>query len=188
MNISNRKKARHELAKDFFFIFVGAFVALILSRAGIVDYIIQLLGDTAVASFVSGIFFTSVFTIAPASVALGHIALHGSPLTVALWGAIGAVCGDLVLFFFIRDRFTGDLFGSVKPSVTRHILASFHLGFMKWLSPLLGAFVIASPLPDEIGLTLMGLSKMRVAVLIPISFVMNMLGVYAIIWFAHVAW
>ena len=186
MRNSRRKRARHGLARDFLFIFLGAVFALALSYSGIIDGIIRLFGNTAIASFVSGIFWTSVFTIAPASVALAHIALTDMPLSVALWGAFGAMCGDLILFLFIRDRFTDNLLDSVRPSITKHILSSFHLGFVKWLSPLLGALIIASPLPDELGLTLMGLSKTRVAVLMPISFVMNMLGIYFIIWFSGI--
>jgi hypothetical protein len=186
MSNSRRRKARRELVKDLFFVFLGGVIALILSYTGIIDDIINIFGSTAIASFVAGIFFTSVFTIAPASVALGHIALLGTTMTVAIYGALGAMCGDLILFFFIRDRFTDDLIESIKPSVVRHILNSFHLGFMKWFSPLLGAIAIASPLPDEIGLTMMGLSKIRIAFLIPISFIMNVLGIYFIIWFSHV--
>jgi hypothetical protein len=48
----------------------------------------------------------------------------------------------------------------------------------------LGAFIIASPLPDELGLTLMGMSKVRLAVLVPVSFVMNAVGIYLLVWFA----
>jgi hypothetical protein len=49
----------------------------------------------------------------------------------------------------------------------------------------LGALIIASPLPDEFGLALMGISRMRALVLMPISFVMNALGIYCIIWMVH---
>ncbi|HEY4478659.1 MAG TPA: hypothetical protein VI775_02350, partial [Candidatus Paceibacterota bacterium] len=59
-----------------------------------------------------------------------------------------------------------------------------HFGFLKWLSPLIGAFIIASPLPDELGVALLGMSKIRIAVLIPLSFTMNILGIYILIFFA----
>ena len=176
-------QARHELVKDLFFVIIGAVTALILSDLGIIDRIIALFGNNEVASFVSGIFFTSIFTIAPASVALGHISTHAPGYVVALWGALGAVCGDLILFYFIKDRFADDVMNSFKSVFTRHFFASFHVGFFKWLSPLLGALIIASPLPDEFGITLLGLSKTRTAVLIPISFIGNILGIYLIIWF-----
>jgi hypothetical protein len=182
-----RSTAKRELVKDLLFIFIGAITALILSENGAIDWLVGILGNHFFASFVSGIFFTSVFTIAPASVALTHIVLTSTePVWVtALWGAMGAVCGDLALFFFIRDRFAEDLRKSFKPSFIKHIMNSFHLGFMKWLAPIFGALIIASPLPDELGLTLLGLSKTRLIVLIPISFFMNLLGIYGLIWFAH---
>lgn len=165
--------------------FVGAMIALLFSWMGVIDGLIKLFGGTVIASFVSGVFFTSAFTIAPASVALSRIAFLADPWTIALWGALGAMCGDLILFYFIRDRFVDDLAASVKPSVKKHILSSFHLGFMKWLAPLAGAVIIFSPLPDEMGLALMGLSKTRVAVLMPISFTMNLFAIYGIVWLAH---
>ncbi|MEK7609847.1 MAG: hypothetical protein AAB470_01850 [Patescibacteria group bacterium] len=180
-----RIKARHELLKDLLFILSGIVIAVLLSQGGLLDSFIYILGSGAFASFVAGIFFTSAFTIAPSSLALARI-IESVPLqTVAFWGALGALCGDLILFLFIRDKFTDDLKNSLKPSIVKHILSSFHLGFMKWLSPIIGAFIIASPLPDELGLTLLGISKTRLSLLIPISFVMNFLGICALVWFAN---
>lgn len=177
--------ARNNLARDLLFIGIGIVIAIVISRSGLLDVLLRILGDGAAASFIAGIFFTSAFTIAPSSVALAHIMQTTPIFTVASWGAFGALCGDLILFFFIRDRFSEDLKRSLKPSFVKHILSSFHFGFLKWLSPILGALIIASPLPDELGLTLMGLSKMRVTILIPVSYVMNWLGIYALVWFAQ---
>ena len=181
-----RAKARHELAKDLIFILIGAIVAVTMVQTGLLDTLLDLVGRSGASAFLAGIFFTSAFTIAPASIALARIAAAAPLQAVALWGALGAMCGDLIIFFFIRDRFADDLVHSLKPSIARHILNSFHLGFLKWLSPILGALIIASPLPDEFGLTLLGLSKTRVAILMPISFIMNWLGIWFIVWLAHV--
>ena len=182
---SKKSKARQELSKDLFFVFIGAVLAYILAQTGIIGWLVNIFGNQILVSFFSGLFFTSVFTIAPASVVMVNI-MNTSIMFIAFWGALGALCGDLLLFFFIRDRFADDVMSSIKPLVTKHILNSFHLGFMKWLSPLLGAILIASPLPDEFGLTLLGLSKTKVTILIPISFVMNFLGIYSLLWFSHV--
>ncbi len=185
MKVSRRAKARRELMKDFLLVLAGAVAAVLLSQSGIIESVVGLLGGTATASFVSGIFFTSVFTVAPASVALAGIAETGSHAAVALWGALGAMLGDLMLFYFIRDKFADDIANSLKPSIVKHVVSSFHFGFLKWLSPLLGAAIIASPLPDEFGLALMGMSKVKTAVLMPVAFVMNAIGIYLIIWFAQ---
>ena len=178
-----RKTARHELAKDIFFIIIGIGIAIALARSGFLDWLIVVFGGGIIASFIAGVFFTSMFTIAPASVVLAHL-IGTMPIpTLVISGALGALCGDLMLFFFIRDRFTDDLKHSFKPSFVKHVVHSFHFGFLKWLSPILGAAVIVSPLPDEVGLTLMGLTKTRVVVLIPISFSMNILAIYLLVWF-----
>ena len=55
-----------------------------------------------------------------------------------------------------------------------------HLKFFKWLIPFMGALVVASPLPDEIGLAMMGFSKIRTSLFIPISFLLNFLGILVI--------
>lgn len=181
-----RKKNGYALLYDIIIIAIGILVTIILVQLGIIDALIYYMGNySALASFVAGIFFTSTFTIAPASVALVNIAEHAPLPIVATWGAFGAMCGDLILFFFIRDRFFEDLRKALPGGKIKHFLHSFHFGFLKWLSPLLGALIIASPLPDELGLSLMGLSKIRTAVLMPISYVMNYFGVYLIIGFAN---
>ncbi len=178
-------QARHELSKDIAFIVIGAALAGVLSWVGVISLLVNFLGGHEIASFIAGIFFTSAFTIAPAAVALANIAGQVPAAAVAFWGALGAMCGDLIIFLFIRDRFAADLVASLRPSLARHILNSFHFGFLKWFSPVLGALIIASPLPDEFGLMLLGLSRTRIAILLPVSFVMNMLGIYFIIWFRH---
>ena len=172
-------KARKELIKDLVLVIVGGFIAFALAKLGFIDWLVSLVGNVVVSSFLAGIFFTSAFSIAPAAIALVHI--NGPTQVVALWGALGALCGDLILFYFIRDRFADHLLQSLRPSFTRHILTSFHLGFMKWLAPVLGALIIASPLPDELALTLMGISKTKLTILIPVAFVMNLIGILALL-------
>jgi hypothetical protein len=179
-----KNKARQELTKDVALIFLGAIIAFTLSQLGIIAWVIGLIGNEILASFFSGIFFTSVFTIAPASIALTDIS-GVSIMSISFWGALGALCGDLVLFFFIRDRFAKDVMASMKPSVLKSIFKTFHFGFMKWLSPIIGALIIASPLPDEFGLALLGFSRTKLSLLVPISFVMNFIGIYALLWFVN---
>lgn len=184
--MTRRSVARRELTKDVILIVFGAVLALVLSNTGTLDWIISLIGSKEWSSFISGIFFTSAFTLAPASVALARIAEVAPTSTVIIFGALGAMFGDLIIFLFIRDRFAADLTASLKPSFIKHILTSFHFGFLKWLAPFIGALIIASPLPDEFALGLLGISKTRVIVLMPVSFLMNIAGIYSLIWFAHI--
>ena len=191
MHIMTKKKGHkttvsrnraYALIYDLIFISIGIVITIFLSKIGAIEKFVSIMGGySVIASFVAGFFFTSVFTIAPASVALAHIAEKTPIPTVALWGGLGALCGDLTLLFFIEDRFYKDLVKAMKPSFRRYIFSSFHFGFLKWISPLLGAIVIASPLPDEIGVALLGASKIKMSSLIIISLAMNILGIYILI-------
>jgi len=174
------------LFRDLIMIAIGIIIAVIFVRTGLLNLIITTFdGYYILTSFLVGIFFTSAFTIAPSSIALIHIAQTAPIGGVVFWGGLGAMLGDLILFFFIRDRFADDLMKTIRPSTIKHVFHSLHFGFLKWLSPIIGALIIASPLPDEIGISMLGMSKVKTSVLIPVAFVMNMLGIYALIQFAH---
>lgn len=174
----SRAHARKNLKEDLINVGVSVLIAWFLISSGALSHFLA--GTDAgkiFESFVVGIFFTSAFTLAPAAIFLGELSHHISPWTVALFGALGAMCGDLILFLYIRDRLADDIKALFPKRAVRHFLNSFHLGFWKWLAPVLGALIIASPLPDEFGLSLLGLSRTRTAVLLPVAFVMNFLGI-----------
>jgi len=180
------KRSGYALLYDLIIIALGILVTILLVKFGVIDSLAYALRDYGIlASFSAGIFFTSTFTIAPASVAIANLAEHVPLPMLALWGGLGAMCGDLILFFFIRDRFAEDLRKAFPSTARKHFLNSFHFGFLKWLSPVVGALIIASPLPDELGISLLGMSKVRTSVLMPISFVMNFIGIYLIVGFAN---
>ena len=135
--------------------------------------------------FIAGIFFTSAFTIAPAAIVIANVA-QALPLhSVVIAGALGAMVGDYILFSFIKDRFAAHLKRALRHSHIRFIFKSFHFGFLKWLSPIIGAFIIASPLPDEFGIMLMGLSKVKTHLFLLITFLMNMIGILIVVGFSQ---
>jgi hypothetical protein len=121
-----------------------------------------------------------VFTISPASIAIAHLSHSINPLVLAFFGAFGAMLGDLIIFTFVKDVFSEDVEGAIKASRFKRILSKTHFSFLRWFGPLLGALVIISPLPDEIGLSLMGVSKMKTRYLIPATLVLNFIGIYLI--------
>ncbi len=171
----------HNLIRDMIIIIGSLVGAAILLRYGVLDHIISLTrGVEFLASFLAGIFFTSMFTIAAAAVALGGLAQHISPYEVAFFGAFGAMVGDLIIYLFLRDNLEYDVMALIKRSKFKRFLALSRHGLARWIIPFLGAAVIASPLPDEIGLGLMGMTRMRLIYVLPITFFMNYLGVLLI--------
>ena len=131
-------------------------------------------------SFVAGMFFTSVFTTVPAIVTLGEIAHANSVILTAIFGALGAVVGDLIIFRFVRDRFSEHLMELVKHQRAGRKKILHKLKFFRWLTFLAGGLIIASPFPDELGISLLGFSKMRMSWFIPFSFTFNFVGILLI--------
>jgi len=176
------KKTPKNLMIDIGIIILSIIVAVLLIKTGVIKEILMQTRDLwFLDSFIAGMFFTSIFTTAPAIVALGEIAqLSQSVLPVAIFGGLGALCGDLIIFRFMRDRFGKDIMSLIKNSENGRLRSIFRLKHFRWLTFFLGALVIASPLPDEIGIAMMGFSKTKTSLFIPVSFVFNSLGILVI--------
>ncbi len=133
-----------------------------------------------VGSFIVGLFFTSILTTAPAIVAIFESAAYVPAWELAVIGGIGAVCGDLLLFRFVQSRLVAYILRvALHPKVLR-FGAQIASGPLWWLGPLGGAVIMASPLPDELGLLMMGLSHIRLIQFVPIAFAANAAGIFLI--------
>lgn len=173
---------RNHLLKDFGIIALSLTIAIALVWTGVVEVMLtetprlRLFG-----AFFGGLFFTSVFTTAPAMVALGEIAQAGSVLTTAALGALGAVIGDLLIFAFVRDQLSEHLMEHLKASEgwTRFMVLIRTRSF-RLVSLFIGGLIIASPFPDELGISLMGFSKLKTAWFIPLSYAFNFIGILLI--------
>lgn len=179
-------RALKQFLRDLFFVILSIAFAVVLVKTPILETVLrQGASSHELGSFISGIFFTSVFTTVPATVALAEIAKANSLWLTALFGALGALLGDLFIFRFVRDNVASDfefLFNEIKKE--RRWLKLHHrwseLHALRWFVPLLGAICIASPLPDEIGLTILGLSKMKTRVMVPLTFILNFFGILVV--------
>jgi hypothetical protein len=135
--------------------------------------------------FLTGILFSYGFTT-PLSIGLFMTMSPENLLLAAIVGGFGAFIADLLIFSFIRTSFL-DEFSRLE--ATKPIRAFEHLIQKKLGSTvkayLLYAFVgiiIASPLPDEIGITMLaGLTKIKSLLLSLISLTMNTVGIFVIL-------
>lgn len=183
-----RKRKVLPLVFDFCIIALSVMFALWLIRSGTVAALLSLTKDLGyISSFVSGLFFTSAFTTAPAMVALGEVSRVSGVFPNALFGALGAVVGDLVIFYFIRDHFAEHIRALLHRKRTGVNVPGFvRPKIFRWFTFLVGGAIIASPLPDEIGIGLMGFSKMRVSLFVFFSLIFNFIGILLIGGLAHI--
>jgi len=131
-------------------------------------------------SFVAGLLFSSIFTVAPSVVLISEIAKYNSIIVTSLLGGLGALISDLLIFEFIKDRVTEDIAYLIKQTHAEKISHIFKKRLFRWLMPFLGALIIASPLPDELGITIMGLSKTKTYTFVLLSFLLNFFGILII--------
>ena len=177
--MSTNDRTYIHILQDTVIIVVSVIVAIGLVQT---DALARLLSSTreleVIGSFVAGLFFTSIFTTAPAIVALGEISQTSPVWITALVGALGAMTGDLIIFYFIRDRFSEHILELMKHEMRgRRFRALLRMKLFRWLSFFVGGLVIASPFPDEIGIGLMGFSKMKMSWFMMLSFVFNVIGI-----------
>ena len=176
------KSSRRFLIEDFSIIAFSIIVSIVLVKTGVfVRVLAATQGTEFLGSFIAGIFFTSIFTTAPSVAAFGEIAQTSSVWSMAFFGALGSIVGDLIIFRFVRDRFSEHMRELFQHRKGKHRLAHlFKLRSFRWVSFLIGGIIIASPFPDELGISLLGFSKLRLRYFIPLSFAFNFIGILVI--------
>ena len=173
--------AKRHLRQDFFILLASIAVAWAIVHFGIVETLLLYTGDgVLLTGFIAGMFFTSVMTTAPAMAVLGVLSFHINPLVLAVVGGAGAVCGDYLIFAFVRDRLGDDFAYLIKRTGTPRFFKIFHRKTFRSVLPFIGGLIIASPLPDELGLTLLGLARMRTSRFLLLSFAFNSIGILLI--------
>jgi len=130
--------------------------------------------------FIVGMMYTTSLTAALAAFILPTFTFDYSPATIAVIGALGATLVDVTLLHLIRSDLKKELKRlSALPSM-RWIRST---PFMKekWFRNTFGIFVIALPIPDEVGIAFMANSNISEANFRLISFIVNIIGIYALV-------
>lgn len=145
------------------------------------DFIKQIKSYGYIGAFIAGVFFVFTFTVVPASVVLFHLAQDLNSIFIALSAGAGGVIGDLLIFQFLKDGVFDELrpfFAKFKGS---YFLTLFRTRYFAWTVPVVGAIIIASPFPDEIGIALMGLSNINWWQFALLTFVLNSVGIFVVV-------
>lgn len=148
------------------------------------------------AALILGMMFAYALTAAPATAALYNLGQTLNPFLVAFIGAFGSVIADYVIFRFVRDRLIDEIkllskeIGKLTGPVS-NLVFSERIKVIIWrkisrskvwkiLIPVIGGFIIASPLPDEIGVAIFGAVKFEPKKFLLISYSLNFIGILII--------
>jgi hypothetical protein len=132
-------------------------------------------------SFVGGVFYAFSFTISFSLVLLTTLAEKLNPLAVSFLAGCGALLGDYILYRFFKDEIAKDLEPIYQRLGGSHLRRLLKTKYFSWALPVIGAIIIASPLPDEAGITLLGIAKMPTWQFLAVSFIHNLVGIFLII-------
>ncbi|MDP3765912.1 MAG: hypothetical protein Q8R04_05350 [Nanoarchaeota archaeon] len=143
------------------------------------DFVISLgYGGT----FIVGALFAYGFTSAPATAILLILAKEQNILLAGLIAGFGALVSDLIIFNFIRHSFADEIERLSKEKAVLYINHKTPNIFKKYLLPVVAGFIIASPLPDEIGVSLLAVSKnISMKIFSVISYMLNTAGIFVIL-------
>jgi len=126
-------------------------------------------------TFFAGMLYTYGFTSPPATAIILLLAEEQNIFLASLIGGFGALLSDLLIFKTINYSF--------KEEIRYLLKGKKHLNFLpKYFFTILGALIIASPLPDELGISLMVFDKKLLKknfFLIP--YILNTIGIFIIL-------
>ena len=160
----------------------GIVFAILLSRyEPFQTFLFSLGGYGYIGAFIAGILFVSTFTVATAALILLILAEQLVPIELGLIAGLGAVVGDLTIFHVVKDGLFDEIEDIYNRFGGKRVSRILHVKAFRWMFPVIGAIIIASPFPDELGISLMGISKMSTLRFAIISFILNSLGIFLVI-------
>lgn len=168
--------------KNITFFIVGILLTVFLySNEYFHSYLLNLGSFGYLGGVVAGMLFISTFTVSVGALSLLVLAEQYSIFSLAIAAGVGGVIGDFLIFKFVRGGIMKEITPLYNHFGGNHVRHLFHSRYFSWTLPVIGALIIMSPLPDEVGVTLMGISKMKARNFILLSFVLNTIGIFLVL-------
>jgi len=173
------KLARYKLLSIFL---ISVMVAIFVAENDAINSFLHHLGSFGyVGALLAGFLFVSTFTTVTSIVLLGILAQDLNPIALALIGGFGAMIGDLIVYRFLKHNVDQELMLVFGQEGEGHVKKLLKSKYIAWTLPILGMLIIASPLPDELGLGVMGLTKISETKLMIVSYISNAFGILAVV-------
>ncbi|MFA5358860.1 MAG: hypothetical protein WC310_03520 [Patescibacteria group bacterium] len=132
--------------------------------------------------FIAGMLYAYGFTAAPATAVLLILAKEQDSIVLSgLIAGIGSLVSDTILFKFIRHSFTNEIQRIAEQKLFAYLKSKINIFTQKYLLPIIGMIIIASPLPDEIGVTLLASSTISDKNFYVLSYILNTLGIITVL-------
>lgn len=135
--------------------------------------------------FLAGFFYAYGFTAAPATLVLLSIAKDESLIWASLAGGLGALVGDIAMFLFIRHTFDDELHHLSESKYVKKLEAEELMlfgRFKKYVKVTFASFLIASPMPTEIGVAMLAsIRALSTKKFLVIAYALHTTGIFIIL-------
>ena len=167
----------------FLLLFITFLIAYILfygrTYQPLHDFIISM---GYIGTLIAGISFAYGFTAAPATAILLILSKEQNIFLAGFIAGFGALAGDLLIFRYVRYSLSDEIKKLSKERIALYINHKTPTVFKKYFVPVLAGFIIASPLPDEIGVSLLAASRTTsIKMFSVISYLLNTVGIFVIL-------
>ena len=178
---------KHKYPRLFLLCFSIVFAYVLFSNNVVSSWVLSLENLSYLGILIAGFLFSFGFT-APFAVGFFLVFQPENILLATFIAGVGSVVSDLLIYEGIHSSFSKEfdklghskLFTGIKGILD----SNFHKKVRIYLMYSFAGFLIATPLPDEIGVSMIaGLTSMKRWVLAVLSFVLHTLFIYLIIVF-----
>ncbi len=133
------------------------------------------------SAFLAGVIFVFTFSAPIAAVILLILAEKLPIFLVLVAASFGAILSDFTIFRLFKDGLAEEiepLYENLGKNHFKHILRTKHF---RRLLPVIGAIIILTPLPDDVGINLMGIHKLKNQQFLVLSALVNVVGIIFIL-------
>lgn len=137
-------------------------------------------------TFISGALYVYGFTAAPATALLLILAKEQNIILAAMIGGLGALIGDLIIFTTIRHSFADEIEKLFEEEIVKYIHSRIPSFVKKYFIPATAIFIIASPLPDEVGIALFAATRnISIKVFSVFAYALNTIGIFVVLYIGN---
>lgn len=146
-------------SRNTFLLLLGLFFTYLLYRSSFFPSLVSFLTRFGyLGGLLGGFLFSSTLTALIGLLLMLSLAPYLNLFGLVSAAALGAVIGDIIIFYLIRNKIDHDSSFTPQLFTRYHLTKLFHSRYFSWTLPVVGALIIMSPLPDELGISLFSVS------------------------------
>jgi hypothetical protein len=134
-----------------------------------------------IGPFIAGILYVSASTAALGILMLSDLSQKLSAIEIAIIAGLGGVLADFLLFRYFRNNLLSEITPIYNKLGGHRLTKLMQHRLLRWSLPIIGAIILASPFPDELGISLMGITKIKSYQFVLLCLVLDITGVFLLV-------